>query len=129
MTHIILPRDLISAYTVADTEGSLMRQPACPHCCAVQSARHHDKAAVAALGCPVAEGLVKIKQFIKLRSAHDVHDAVVIDRSVGVKPVGSLFFELMGQIAAGDKYHAPAQTLRGLADLESQSVMIRQRQT
>ena len=129
MPHIIPPCDLIGADTVTDAEGSLVRKPADADRFSVQRAGHHDKAAVAALGSPVAESLVKIEEFIKLCSAHDIHNALVVGGAVLIKAIRAVFFQFVGQISACDKNDTPVQAFRRFADLESQPVMVRQRQS
>ena len=77
----------------------------------------------------VAECLIKVQQLVELRSAHDIHDAFIIDRSVFVKSIGAVIFEFVREVSAGDKQDPPVQALRRLPDLASQPIVIRQGQT
>ena len=125
---LVLSGHLVSTDTVADAEGPLVGEAVRTHGQSVQRPRHDDKTAVSALCRPVAEGFLKVQKLVELRAAHDIHDAVVVHRSVLIKAVGPFLLQLVGQVPAPDQDHAPAKPVRRLPDLLSQPVVVRQRQ-
>ena len=83
---------------------------------------------MAALGCPVAEALVKIKQFVKGGPAEHIHDALVVFRPLLCQAVGAVLLQPVGQVSAADDHGAPVQLFRRLPDQLAQMIVVRQRE-
>ena len=79
---------------------------------------------MAALGCPVAKFIVKLKHGREIRPACRLHDTAVIFRSFLCEAVGTVVLKLVGKIAACNKHSPASQSFYSLFYVDSKPVMI-----
>ena len=117
------------ADAVADAGHILMGQPFRLNSHAVESPRHDDEGAMAAFRRFVAESGVEIQCLAESRPAHDVHDAVVVLRSLRCKTVRPVVLQLVREVSARNEDSAPAGAVHRVADYHAQPVVVDQRLT
>ena len=101
-----------------------MAQSFCLKLQAIERACEYTEAPVAALCRFIAKALIKIKELIKRRSSHNVHDPLIVFRTFLYETVWSFLAEFMRKITAADQDCTPLELLCSLLNHLSETIML-----
>ena len=113
-----------SATPYPHPEGALVAEQPGLNCQPVQRPRHDLEGAQAALCRPLTEGRVHGEELEEIAGGHGFGHRIVKDRAFRRKAVGAVRFELVGEIPAGHKDGAAAQSLHRLGHTLSQTIVV-----
>ena len=124
MTAVIFPGRPEQGDAVAYAEGTFIAQHLAFYCQAVEGAGHQDEGTVSALGSFFQKCFLKREEVGEGSASHHFHNALIIFRAGGIEPVGPVFCQFVGQVAAGDPGNVASQLFRCFRNKHAHPVML-----